>query len=308
MRTVYHAGERAVQALAGVTEAADHVGRGVRDTVPAVAAAFLAERRMLVVGAADDTGRMWASLLTGPAGFLRARGDRTLDVAAAPVPGDPLADALSRPVPVGTIALEPATRRRMRLNGTAEPHGPGGLRIRAEQVYSNCPKYIQRRHLAPGTENTGATRPTAPAGAVRRSTALAPDQQSRLGSADTFFVATADGQGAADASHRGGNPGFVEVLGPDRLRWPEYPGNSMYMTLGNLEANPSAGLLFPDWSTGTVLQVSGTARLHWGTTPWVDFTVTRVVEIPDASPLRWTDPDFSPANPPVPVRPGSRAG
>lgn len=303
----FHPGEVAAQRRAGVERAAGHVGRSVRPVVPPVAAAFLAERRMLVLGAADAAGRLWASLLTGPAGFVRAADEHTVLTSVRPAPGDPLAAILAAgPAEVGTLAVEPATRRRMRANGTAEPHGDG-LRIRTREVYANCPKYIQRRepvewrprpagadHGRGRTAVTLAERPT-------------PGQLARLGAADTFFIATAAADGAADASHRGGNPGFVRVTGPDRLSWPEYPGNNMLMTLGNLQQRPAAGLLFPDWSTGALLQLTGEARTDWdparaaafpGAERVVDFRVHAVAQTAGGGP-RWSAPEYSPANPPV---------
>jgi len=291
---VYHRGERAAQQRAGVLDRADHAGRSIGSTIPAVAARFLAERRTLVVGAADPGGRLWATLLSGEPGFVRAADERTLEVAARPAPGDPLAAVLDGPAEVGTIALDPAGRRRMRLNGRAVPDGRGGLVITAEQVYANCPKYIQRRSPLDAPSHSPEVR----SDGSRLSTA----QQLAVSTADTFFVATAGPDGRVDASHRGGNPGFLGVLGPDRLRWPEYAGNSMFMTLGNLELNPAAGLLLPDWETGSALLLSGRARVEWSLPEGgraVDFTVERVVELAHATPLTWTDPEFSPANPPV---------
>ncbi|MFJ9520305.1 pyridoxamine 5'-phosphate oxidase family protein [Kitasatospora sp. NPDC101801] len=283
----FHQGERAVQARAGVQERADHVGRGIGAVVPAVAARFLSERRTLVVGAADQDGRVWASMLSGPAGFLAADGS-TLAVAAHPVPGDPLAAVLAAPAEVGTIALDPAGRRRMRLNGRSVPDGRGGLVITAEQVYANCPKYIQRRHPldAPATPEL-----------LGSGTRLSTRQQLAATTSDTFFVATADADGRVDASHRGGHPGFLAVHGPELLSWPDYPGNNMFMTLGNLELNPAAGLLLPDWETGGALLVSGRAEPDAERTVW--FTVERVVELAHAAPLSWTEPEYSPANPPI---------
>ncbi|MEE1939478.1 pyridoxamine 5'-phosphate oxidase family protein [Streptomyces sp. TRM 70361] len=300
---VYHPGERAVQRRAGATEAADHAGRSVRATVPPVAAAFLAERRMVVLGAADTGGRVWATALTGPPGFVRAAGEQAVALRTRPRPGDPLAEPLATgPVRVGAIAVEPATRRRMRFNGTARPDG-AGLLVTTEQVYSNCPKYIQRRTV------TGERAPVPGGGPPPvRGDALDERQRRLVTEADTFFVATAAADGSADASHRGGEPGFVRVPGPDRLCWPEYAGNSMYMTLGNLAQRPAAGLLFPDWSTGGFLQLTGEARVDWsagraaavpGALRMVDFTVTGVVEVPYGDGPCWSAPESSPANPPA---------
>ncbi len=301
--TPYHRGERAVQERAGLTAQADHSARAVARTVPKVAADFLARQPMLVVGAADGRGRRWCSLLTGPPGFLRVPDERTLEVAAAPRAGDPLAETLAADsVRVGTVAVEPVTRRRMRLNGVARPFG-GGLRITADQVYANCPKYIQRR--APETPARAS------AGEPRRSTGLDARQRALLARADTFYVATSDDAGNADASHRGGDPGFLRPLAPDRLVWPDYVGNAMLMTLGNLAVNPGAGLLVPDWETGDLLHLTGTARLLWdvevpGTRRAVEFTVTEVVEAPGAGPVARGGVQRSRFNPPVtPVLPPS---
>ncbi|BFV58109.1 pyridoxamine 5'-phosphate oxidase family protein [Kitasatospora sp. CMC57] len=284
----FHPGERAVQDRAGVRDRAEHVGRGIGSVIPAVAARFLSDRRTIVVGAADHEGRVWASMLSGPAGFLATEGASTLAVAARPVPGDPLAAVLGGPAEVGTIALDPAGRRRMRLNGRSVPDGRGGLLITAEQVYANCPKYIQRRHPL--------DTPSAPE-LLDSGTRLSTRQQLAVTTTDTFFVATAGPDGRVDASHRGGHPGFLSAHGPDLLSWPDYPGNNMFMTLGNLELNPAAGLLLPDWETGGALLLSGRAEPDADRTVW--FTVEQVVELAHASPLSWSAPEYSPANPPV---------
>ncbi|MFJ2559054.1 MULTISPECIES: pyridoxamine 5'-phosphate oxidase family protein [unclassified Streptomyces] len=291
----YHQGSRAVQTRVGVRDVADHVGRSIGQDIRDVAAAFLGLQPMLVIGAADETGRMWSSLLTGAPGFVRATGRRRISVAAGLPDGDPLAAALATEgTAVGTIALDPRTRRRMRLNGTAGPTARG-FAVEAERVFSNCPKYLQKRDLQRDRRGSVPARP----GAVRRGRELTPGQEGFVHAADTFFIATASADGA-DASHRGGNPGFVRVTSPNELSWQDYGGNSMFLTLGNLENDPRAGLLFLDWSTGTTLQLSGTATTAFGAHGRTNrFTVAEVVETPHASPLRWSAPEYSPANPPL---------
>ncbi|MBN9633869.1 MAG: pyridoxamine 5'-phosphate oxidase family protein [Actinobacteria bacterium] len=287
----YHAGELAVQRRMGQAEIAARVGRMIRTEIPAAAAAFLIEQPMVVLAATDDAGRVWASLVTGPAGFVHTD-DQTIAVGALPVPGDPLHNVLRRPDQrVGMIAIDPQTRRRMRVNGTAQPT-TNGLRIHPDQVYSNCPKYISRRHI----ETVDADNPEP---AVRHAEVLDQRTLQVIARADTFFIGSADPDGNADASHRGGNPGFLQVLSPNRLRWPDYRGNSMFMTLGNISANPHCGLLIPDWETGTTLQLTGTAEIIWDEGPQcsVEFIVEEVVELTGASPLRWGQAELSPANP-----------
>src|SRR5262249_11052232 len=174
----------------------------------------------------DDAGRLWASELVGPPGFAHVFDETTIAVDARGAPGDPLGAVLARPAKVGMIALEPPRRRRMRVNGRATP-SPTGLRIAPDQVYSNCTKYISRREIEVYRLDVEPTM-------AHRATELDIRMQKMIGAADTFFVATADDAGNADASHRGGNPGFLRVLSPTQLRWPDYRGNSMFMTLGNI--------------------------------------------------------------------------
>ncbi|MDR3081138.1 MAG: pyridoxamine 5'-phosphate oxidase family protein, partial [Streptomyces sp.] len=149
---------------------------------------------------------------------------------------------------------------------------------------------------------------------VTRRADLTAAPQSRGNAADTFFVATADDDGNADASHRGGNPGFLKVLSPTRLRWPDYVGNAMFLTLGNLTVNPRAGLLIPDWESGSFLHLTGTAWIDWdpqhaaqvpGAQRLVEFDITEVVEVAAASPLRWGPPAYSRFNPAVQGVPAS---
>jgi predicted pyridoxine 5'-phosphate oxidase superfamily flavin-nucleotide-binding protein len=61
-----------------------------------------------------------------------------------------------------------------------------------------------------------------------------------------FFLATADAQGKPDCSFKGGIPGFARLIGPDELAFPDYDGNGMFKSLGNILVNPSVGLLFID--------------------------------------------------------------
>ena len=291
---VYHAGSLAVQERVGVRERAEHVGRSLGQGIKPVAAAFLELQPLLVVGAADPvTGRVWASPLAGSPGFVRATGPRQMSVLGEPAPGDPLATALTTPdTPVGTIAVDPRTRRRMRLNGRLRPTARG-FAVTAEQVFSNCPKHIQRRE---SYEWAAERRP----GVVRRLRQLDAEQRAFIASADTFFLATVHGTGA-DVSHRGGNPGFVRATSPVDLIWRDYPGNAMFLTLGNLSTDPRAGLLFLDWTTGGTLHLSGEARTEFGDDGerTVRFTLTEAVHRPAALPLRWTAPEYSPANPDI---------
>ncbi|MGV9799716.1 pyridoxamine 5'-phosphate oxidase family protein [Mycobacterium sp. NPDC003449] len=292
----YHPGELVVQNRLGQADAAARLGRMIRPEIPAAAAAFLTGQPFIVLAAADRAHRVWAGMIAGPPGFVHADDARTITIDGHPAPGDPLAEILLGPSQVGAVAVQPQTRRRMRVNGTTEPVD-GGLRIHTEQVYSNCPKYISRRHIEGA--RTAVETPRA-----RRAEAMDERHRRVIAATDTFFVGSADPDGNADASHRGGNPGFLEVLSPTQLRWPDYRGNSMFMTLGNIAANPRCGLLIPDWRTGSTIQLTGTAQILWddgagrpGAQCSIEFTLTELVELTGVSPWRWGDAELSPANP-----------
>jgi predicted pyridoxine 5'-phosphate oxidase superfamily flavin-nucleotide-binding protein len=238
-------------------------------------------------------------MLTGAPGFLEAPDPRTVYVHALPLPSEPLAPLLAGGGYIGMIAWD--RQRRMRMNGRLSPR-PDGFVVHTEQVYSNCLKYISERHPSPRVDAD------APAQVVA-GTQLTPAQIAQIRAADTFFIGTSHPDGPADASHRGGNPGFVLVDGPDRLRWPDYVGNSMFMTLGNLTLDPHVGLLFPDWAGGGLLQLSGRASLDWdaasaeplpGAQRVVEMTVDAVQETHNAVGLRWTQPILSRFNPAAP--------
>jgi hypothetical protein len=97
---------------------------------------------------------------------------------------------------------------------------------------------------------------------VHCSDTLAAVDAARIRSADTFFLGTAHPGRGTDASHRGGPAGFVRVAG-NQLWWPDYPGNNLFNSFGNLVVSPEAALLFPDFATGRTVQLSGTAEVEW---------------------------------------------
>lgn len=282
----FHAGELELQRRAGLEQQARALGRIVASRIPAGAAAFLGRQRFAVAASVGADGRVWASLLHGPPGFLAAVDEQLLKLAARPPAGDPLAAGLAARPELGLLVLDPRTRQRMRFNGRGLL-APDGIFLQVERAYGNCSKYIQRRAL----EADAVVAAVAPR-ATRRLTA---HQRERIRAADTFFIGSFHAQGGADASHRGGLPGFVRVLGPDRLAFDDYPGNAMFNTLGNLLAHPQAGLLFVDFSTGDVLQVAGRASLKADCS--VVFEVDSVLETEGGSPLRYRLLEYSPAIP-----------
>ena len=255
MNSVFHAGELAVQERAGVQGMAARIGNGIKPTIPPTAAHFLAERPFAILASIDQEKQVWASMLTGNHGFMNAIDTQTVQMVPAVVESDPFWTNLQTNDDIGLLAIDFATRRRMRLNGKATWHYDE-LIIHAEQVYANCPKYIQERILTPQT-------PLGNEPKLLQCDQLSPEQVAWIADADTFFIATANPEGGADASHRGGNKGFVRVDSSTHLTWPDYGGNMMFNTLGNIAVNPNTGLLFVDFANGRILQLTGKADIVW---------------------------------------------
>jgi len=283
-----------MQRRAGVLDAARKVGRIIGSGLPKGVGQFLARQRLAVAGTLDGGGRVWASLMTGPAGFIEPVDPQLLRLAARPLPGDPLAENIGTRPELGLLVLDPRTRQRMRFNGRGLLSAEG-LFLLVERAYGNCPKYIQLHRLEPDAE--------APRASTRVSATLDARQRVAVARADTFFIASFHPEGGADASHRGGFPGFVRVLGPDRLAFEDYPGNSMFNTLGNVVAYPSAGLLFVDFGSGDVLQLTGRAQVRPDFS--VEIHIDEVRETPGASPVRFSFVAFSPSNPRLSHAPAS---
>jgi predicted pyridoxine 5'-phosphate oxidase superfamily flavin-nucleotide-binding protein len=304
----YHEGEIEVQQRAGAFDPADLNGNGLPGTFDPRAADFLRTQSWITVAGLDRDNRIWVSLLHGPAGFLQVNDPGTLTVQAAFLPDDPLNQSFDEEneIEIGVLVLEPRTRRRLRINGRARRIAARTLLIQTREVYGNCPKYIQRRELI-GASVDEADDPTAKGIALAEPlSGLSAGHRELIEKADTFFIGSWHAHAGVDCSHRGGQPGFVRVLSERRLAFPDYAGNNMFQTLGNLSLDARAGLLFLDFETGDTLQLTGTAVIHWdeahrqdwpGAQRVIDIEISQMLARRNAVPLRWRLIDFSPFNP-----------
>ncbi|MBB2947525.1 hypothetical protein FB565_007296 [Actinoplanes lutulentus] len=248
----FHAGEIALQRQAGVRHEAARLAPMLEPAeLSAGVARFLAGQTFMAVTGRDATGRLWTSALTGPPGFLDVRSGTELAVHTRIRPGDPL-HGISAGQKVGTTAVDFARRRRVRINGELTAAAGGLLLIDVEQAFGNCPQHIHQQQVTPDA-----------GGDVRRGTALEAADIAVVRAADTFLLGTMHPERGADASHRGGPAGFVGVEDGD-LWWPDFPGNNLFNSLGNLAVSDEAALLFPGFGTGSTLQLSGTARVEFG--------------------------------------------
>ncbi|WP_394781178.1 pyridoxamine 5'-phosphate oxidase family protein [Undibacterium sp.] len=316
----FHAGERLIQSLAGESAVAERNGTMIANMVIAGARGFIEKQFMVLLGSVDAHGRPWASVIYGTPGFSRTLDGTSILMdapAAARDPLDPVWSNIAVGSAIGMLFIELSTRRRYRINGSVKKMNDRGLVVDIDEAYPNCPKYIQRRQLsaleAAGdalsnvTNNVINNVVTEAGASVQRGNVLSEDARRLLQQADTLFVASAHPQHGADISHRGGNPGFIQVLDNGTLRIPDYHGNSMFNTLGNMQAYPLSGLLVQDFSHNRVLQLTGEATVRWdiedaggatgGTGRYWDFQIKEWILRPVPQRLEWQYVDASPFNP-----------
>jgi ferredoxin-NADP reductase/predicted pyridoxine 5'-phosphate oxidase superfamily flavin-nucleotide-binding protein len=292
----FHSGEQRVQTRLGVRESIEPWARKVvRSYLPAEHRAFCAELPYLIAAGRDERGRPWATLLPGAPGFIHSPDDETLVIEGGPVEGDALHDRLVPGADLGLLGIELATRRRNRVNGRVRASGGDGIVFAVDQSFGNCPQYISEREwcAVPDASRT----PTR-----TRTDRLSPELAARVRRADTFFIATGhreegdDARFGMDASHRGGAPGFVEVEDDRTLVIPDYAGNNHFNTIGNLVMDPRAGLLFVDFESGGLLQLTGRAEIDWdsqaldrypGAQRLIRFVLEEAIALEEALPLRW---------------------
>ncbi|VAW77270.1 probable iron-sulfur binding protein YPO1417 [hydrothermal vent metagenome] len=261
LKRPYHAGELAVQQRAGKTQAARRIGGIIGDYIPKVGMHFIARQPMVIVGSVDSQGYVWSSIVFGEPGFLYAEDEQMLILersSASSGVDDPLWQNIQTNPRVGLLVIEPASRQRLRVNGRISRVSDNRIYIDVERAYPNCQKYIQRRRFLCSEQGGAASFEPGLCG-VTLSTA----QQTLIRRADTFFVASTHPKQGVDASHRGGQPGFVQVLDSVTLRIPDFMGNNMFNTLGNFVSYPRAGLVFIDFDSCCLLQLSGRTRILW---------------------------------------------
>ncbi|KFB09315.1 pyridoxamine 5'-phosphate oxidase family protein [Nitratireductor basaltis] len=294
LHSPFHAGELTAQKRAGVAQNAAQASRFIRDFMPEQHRAFFAALPFLIIAGADEAGRRWVSLIEMEEGDAASADPRCLFLPKGPGPDDPLGPGFTTGAELGVLGIELATRRRNRVNGRLRQDG-GGFMLEVAQSFGNCPQYIRERELFRVEPTIG------PAIRARRSRHLTAPQKEWISKSDTFFVGSGlvgtDGQGTSgfDASHRGGAPGFVEITGDGKLRFPDYAGNNFFNTIGNLLRDPRIGMLFVDFESGGLLHVTGRAEVLWDGNGSRDpqarrevvVTIEQVVERPGAISLRW---------------------
>ena len=171
----------------------------------------------------------------------------------------------------GRVVAGACTRHKDNDAGSTNTDGPSAtgageaqLVLKITQSLGNCPKYLNRKTITPAVPNPRL---------LESGPLLGPHSLSLIQSADLFFLASAHKHEDMDCNHRGGPPGFLRTstttlpntsTQASTLTWPEYSGNNLYQTLGNLHTSPDCGICIPDFTTGSVLYLSGTTEILIG--------------------------------------------
>lgn len=239
---------------------------------------------------------------------------------------------------MAALSIDLETRDRLKLAGhfiagSATATTPGVVNVQmafeVEEALGNCPKYLNKKRIVPNVPTPELLRSGDASATDGLGLPLPQEAVELIAKADLFFLASKHGDGSMDVNHRGGAPGFIRVFrnlesaananadGTDGdgdgdagvvLVYPEYSGNRLYQTLGNLREDPVVGLVVPDFKTGDVLYLTGTTTLlvaeraaaympRAKLAVRIDVAEARFVR--NGLPFRGTVIDYSPYNPPV---------
>lgn len=253
--TPFSTDELTAQRLAGLGSR----GAAIRSFLTAQHRSFFESLQYVFVATSRKDGWPIADIWTGHPGFVASPDEHTIKIVVNFRIGSPAPETNEVGARIGLLGIDLTTRRRNRMNGEIINCEGAILTIHVEQSFGNCPRYIHERHLSPTAPSKSKT--------VKQFSGLPAFAADIIAKADTFFVASASGDSieygrGLDVSHRGGPVGFV-VLEGNRLIIPDYSGNRYYNTLGNFLGEPRAGLMFVDFSNGSVLKLQGRAKIFW---------------------------------------------
>lgn len=231
----------------------------MRDHMPDQHREFFEQLRFVVLSAVDEKGQVWPFLRTGPAGFMTSPKATELIISSEPLPAEPKDLVLTEGAKISVLGIELETKRRNRMNGTITLVDARHLHIAVDQSFGNCPRYIHVREGLAGM--------TALTGGYTQAKTLSAADVDQIKNCDMLFIAsrapnlTQDPRAGVDVNHRGGRPGFVQVLDDRDLIIPDYDGNNFFNTFGNIMRDPRCGLQFPDLTTGDILTLIGRAEV-----------------------------------------------
>lgn len=286
---------------------------------------------LIAIGTLDKQGRPWTTLWGGEKGISQPVAQGIIGI-RTPVVGahDPVVEELVGKDANGTVTrdegpgrmvagltIDLETRKRVKLfarmvagalslredeaRDARQHFAEVQLVLRIEQSLGNCPKYLNKKRIEPAISNPEL---------ISDSPQLPQQAIDLLAKADLFFLSSSNHEKDMDTNHRGGPRGFVRVVSNEAsgavLCYPEYSGNRLYQTLGNLKVNPVIGICVPDFDTGDMLYLTGTTEILIGpeasqilprSNLAVRITTTAARYVATALPFRGTSGEPSPYNP-----------
>jgi len=285
---------------------------------------------LTAIGVLDQDGKPWTSVWGGTAGHSRPLGQSLVGTRTV-VDGeyDPVVQALvsgefgkgaEGGMMVSGLPIDLVKRMRVKLFGRAvagaiadadeeqgKPVKEVHIVLKIEQSLGNCPKYLNSKEIQgvvpePELRSSGSH--------------LSIEAVELVNKADLFFMTTSNANVDMDTNHRGGPPGFIRVVTKGdsssstgaKIIYPEYSGNRLYQSLGNLINTPAIGICIPDFTTGDVLYITGTAEILVGaeaakkiphTNLAVEISIIEARYVAKGLPFRGVLGEFSPYNPRV---------
>ena len=256
----FHEGEVVLQSEAGVDSAAFEA-MAQQAMVPGLhprEAEFVNERTFAVATTIDRDGRPWSSPMFGSSDrpLFGVHDPITIAVGAQQAPGDPMLTNIADTNQLGVLFFDPSYRRRIKSIGHAAVVNDEVTYV-LDRSFGICNKYIYKRnHVVAETAST-ASQPTA-----TPDSSLDDQSITQLATADTAFLASYHEVNGADPTHRGGPAGFVTVVDEKTLSIPDYMGNGMFNTLGNLRIDDRIGFMTVDFASGRTIHVTGRGAVH----------------------------------------------
>lgn len=323
----WHDGEKYMHSLLNVPERVNPTSPGLSS----YGSHLVLTSPLLALGTLDKQGRPWTTIIGGEPSCMRPMGRSIVAVnSLVDLKYDPVVEIIrglqgqdvENGSIIGGLPIDLASRNRVKLFGRLvsgrhgleinrlndhDGFGEARLMISVESSLGNCPKYLNKKNIIPALPNPVMISDSLPL----------PDMAVRLlAKADMFFISSSTSDGpkrSVGTNHRGGPPGFVRVLHNETgkgtaLIFPEYSGNRLYQTLGNLHLYPRAGLCFPDFDTQDVLYITGITEIITGTEAasllprsnlLVKVTIASARFVQGGLPFRGLQGELSPYNPSV---------
>uniref|UniRef100_A0A7S4P8V7 Oxidoreductase FAD/NAD(P)-binding domain-containing protein n=1 Tax=Paramoeba aestuarina TaxID=180227 RepID=A0A7S4P8V7_9EUKA len=333
-----HFGERHVQEQLGIAKSMPPWI--VQPEMPQQHSDFYANLHYFSIATTDSKNRPWATILTSPKGFIKPLSSSILSISCIVASEDPFVRAIveheeglgsseGKKLLFAGLGVDFTNRRRNKVAGVilqskvkklSKGSSKLELTLFTNENMGNCPKYITVRTLQYAFQEPEKVEKREGTGKGKEGIELDKRSLDIISKASTIFFATRhfdnntayENESDIGLNHRGGNPGFVRVDKREKdtfVMLPDFSGNRFYQSLGNVQSDGVAGIVFPDFSTGDMLHITGEATnifneeansLMPRTTLITQIRITSYTLLYNSLSLSMNSPEkLSPYNPPL---------